>query len=181
MKKTKIICTLGPASNNEQMLTAMLRNGMNVARLNFSHGTHEYHQEQIELVRRVRDKLKMPVAIMLDTKGPEIRTGNFENGPIQLSKGDTFTLTTRDVPGNQDIVSITYKDLPRQLSVGSNVLIDDGMLKLEVKELSDTDITCTVLNNGQVSNHKGINVPNIHLDMEYLSPQDESEIGRAHV
>lgn len=176
MKKTKIICTLGPASNNEEMLTAMLNNGMNVARLNFSHGSHEYHQEQIELVRRVRDKLKMPVAIMLDTKGPEIRTGNFENGPVKLCKGDTFTLTTRDIPGSQDIVSITYKDLPRQLSVGSHVLIDDGMLKLEVKELSDTDIICTALNNGQVSNHKGINVPNIHLDMEYLSPQDESDL-----
>lgn len=175
-KKTKIICTLGPASCNEKTLTAMLNNGMNVARLNFSHGTHEQHAKNIALFRSVRDKLKVPAAVMLDTKGPEIRVRDFSDGPVQLSAGDTFTLTTRDVPGDASSVSITYKDLPRQLKPGNQVLIDDGLIRLEVKQTTDTDIICSVLVGGPVSNHKGINIPNIHLDMTYLSPQDEADL-----
>lgn len=175
-KKTKIICTLGPASCNEKTLTAMLKNGMDVARLNFSHGTHEQHAKNIALFRSVRDKLKVPAAVMLDTKGPEIRVREFANGPVELSEGAAFTLTSRDVPGDSSIVSITYKDLPAQLKAGNQVLIDDGLIRLEVTDTTDTDIVCKVLVGGKVSNNKGVNIPNIHLDMTYLSPQDESDL-----
>lgn len=176
MKKTKIICTLGPASNNEKVLEQMLLAGMNVARLNFSHGTHEYHKENIELFRRVRDKLNIPAAIMLDTKGPEIRLGDFENGKIELNKGDEFTLTTKDSLGNESFVSITYKDLPSQLHSGNIILIDDGKVSLEVLSVNDTDILCKVKVGGTISNHKGVNVPNVHLNFDYLSEKDKTDL-----
>ena len=133
MRRTKIVCTLGPACNNEQTIAQMLKNGMNVARLNFSHGTHEYHKANIEMFRKVRDELKVPAAIMLDTKGPEIRVGNFKNGPVQLKDGDTFTFTSREVDGNEKEVSITYKELPGQLVPGNDILVDDGKKKKERK------------------------------------------------
>ena len=176
MKKTKIICTLGPASRDEKILEQMLKNGMNVARLNFSHGTHEYHKETIEMFRKVRDKLNVPAAIMLDTKGPEIRLCNFECDKVELKKGDEFTLTSREILGSKDIVSITYKDLPTQVERGNHILIDDGKVTLEVLSVNKTDILCKVLVGGQISNHKGVNVPNVHLDFDYLSEKDKADL-----
>ena len=176
MKKTKIVCTLGPASRNEKVIEAMLQNGMNVARLNFSHGTHEYHKESIELFRKVRDKLQLPAAIMLDTKGPEIRLGDFECEKVILKKGDEFTLTSRDILGNDSIVSITYKDLPSQLEIGNIILIDDGKVNLEVLSIKETDILCKVVVGGAISNHKGVNVPNVHLNFDYLSEKDKADL-----
>lgn len=176
MKKTKIICTLGPASRDEIVLEKMVKYGMNVARLNFSHGTHEYHKESIDLVKKVREKLHIPLAIMLDTKGPEIRLGNFEKESIILKKGDRFTLTTNSIIGNNEIVEITYKDLPSQIMEGNRILIDDGKVTLEVIATNDTDIICKVINGGTLSNHKGVNIPNVHLNFEYLSPKDKEDL-----
>lgn len=176
MRRTKIVCTLGPASRNEKVIEQMLKNGMNVARLNFSHGTHEYHAESIEIFRRVRDRMGLPAAVMLDTKGPEIRLCNFKDGGVTLKTGDSFTLTSRDILGDESEVSLTYKDLPRQLSVGQRILIDDGRILLTVTELTDTDIICRIDDGGPISNHKGVNVPNTHLDMPYLSKTDEEDL-----
>lgn len=176
MRKTKIVCTLGPACNNEETLTKMLKNGMNVARLNFSHGTHEYHKANIELFRKVRDELKVPAAIMLDTKGPEIRVGDFKNRSEELKSGDTFTFTSREVEGTKNEVSITYRKLPGQLAPGNQILVDDGKLLFRVKETTDTDIVCEVVTGGIISNHKGVNVPNVHLDFPHMSEQDEADL-----
>ena len=176
MRKTKIVCTLGPACADESVIEAMLKNGMNVARFNFSHGTHEYHTKMMDMFCRVRDRLRLPAAIMLDTKGPEIRLRDFENGKITLKKGGDFTLTTREVIGNETIASITYADLPRQLSAGIRLLLDDGKVELKVKETTETDIVCRVEIGGALSNHKSINIPNFHIDMPYLSEQDESDL-----
>lgn len=176
MRKTKIVCTLGPACNNEETLTQMLKNGMNVARLNFSHGTHEYHKANIELFRKVRDELKVPAAIMLDTKGPEIRVGNFKDGPVELKSGDSFTFTSREIEGTKKEVSITYRDLARQLVPGNEILVDDGKLLFRVKETTETDVICDVITGGVISNHKGVNVPNVHLDFPHLSEQDEADL-----
>lgn len=176
MRKTKIICTLGPASTNEEMLEKMLKAGMNVARVNFSHGTHEGHGKAIDLFRKVRDHLGMPAAVMLDTKGPEIRTRDFEGGKAMLKNGELFTLTTENVLGNAERASITYANLPGELKEGDEVLIDDGKLRLKVTETTQTDIICRVITGGQISNHKGINVPNVALSMEYLSPADKDDL-----
>ena len=176
MRKTKIICTLGTASNNEEMLEKMLKAGMDVARVNFSHGTHEGHGKTIDLFRKVRDHLGMPAAVMLDTKGPEIRTRDFEGGKAMLKNGDLFTLTTENVLGNAERASITYANLPGELKEGDEVLIDDGKLRLKVTETTQTDIVCRVITGGQISNHKGINVPNVALSMEYLSPADKDDL-----
>lgn len=176
MRKTKIVCTLGPACNNEETLTKMLKNGMNVARLNFSHGTHEYHKANIELFRKVRDELKVPAAIMLDTKGPEIRVGNFKKNSEELRSGDSFTFTSREVEGTKNEVSITYRKLPGQLVPGNQILVDDGKLLFRVKETTDTDIICEVVTGGIISNHKGVNVPNVHLDFPHMSEQDEADL-----
>ena len=176
MRKTKIICTLGPASTNEEMLEKMLKAGMNVARVNFSHGTHEGHGKAIDLFRKVRDHLGMPAAVMLDTKGPEIRTRDFEGGKAMLKNGELFTLTTENVLGNAERASITYANLPGELKEGDEVLIDDGKLRLKVTETTQTDIVCRVITGGQISNHKGINVPNVALSMEYLRPADKDDL-----
>lgn len=176
MRRTKIICTLGPASRDERVMKDMLKSGMNVARLNFSHGDHEYHRETIELFRKVRDEMKIPAALMLDTKGPEIRVKNFVGGKAVLKEGNKFVLTTNEVDGSSEKVSITYKDLPPQLKKGDHVLIDDGRLLLTVDSCTKTDIICSVVIGGEISNHKGINIPNVHLDMPYLSPTDESDL-----
>lgn len=176
MLKTKIVCTIGPASKSEKVMTEMMKAGMNVARLNFSHGDHEYHREIIETFRRVREKLGRPAAIMLDTKGPEIRIGTFRGERVTLIAGETFTLTTREVEGDSTCVSITYADLPGQLHVGDRVLIDDGRLELTVTELSDTDIVCRVVTGGEISNRKGVNIPNVHLDFPYLSDRDMEDL-----
>lgn len=176
MKKTKIVCTLGPTSRQEDVLRQMICKGMNVARLNFSHGTHEYHQETIDMVKRIREEVGVPLAIMLDTKGPEIRTGDFEQEIVELKEGAQFTLTTRDVLGTEEIVSITYHELPQDLEPGNTVLIDDGSIELRVRECTDTDIICDVMNGGMVSNHKGINVPCVHLNMPYMSQVDKDDV-----
>ncbi|MDO4354917.1 MAG: pyruvate kinase [Clostridia bacterium] len=176
MKKTKIVCTLGPACNTDEVLEQMLKAGMNVARLNFSHGTHETHKENIERFRRVRNKLGIPAAVLLDTKGPEIRLRDFEGDSAILEEGSSFTLTTEDVLGTARRASITYADLPRQLSAGNTLLIDDGRLRLTVVRTTQTEIECAVDVGGKVSNHKGINVPSVPLDMPYLSETDKSDL-----
>ena len=176
MLKTKIVCTLGPASRTEKVMTEMLRAGMNVARLNFSHGTHEYHKEMIETFRAARDKLGVPAAVMLDTKGPEVRLRTFQNGTATLCEGAAFTLTTEDVEGDDTRVSVSYADLPSQLKPGDRVLIDDGRLELRVTDLTETDVTCVVVIGGEVSNRKGVNIPGVHLDIPYLSEQDMADL-----
>ena len=176
MRKTKIVCTLGPASSDEGILKEMLLGGMNVARVNFSHGDHESHGRTIDLFRKVRDELKIPAAVLLDTKGPEIRTGKFGGDTVTLKNGQMFTLTSRDVLGDNTICSITYAELPKELQKGDHVLIDDGKIRLEVKSISDTDIQCLVINGGEVSNHKGINVPDVFLGMEYMSQRDKEDL-----
>ena len=176
LRKTKIICTLGPATEDETVLRRLMLGGMNAARFNFSHCTHEDAAKKLEAVTRLREELGLPIATILDTKGPEIRVKTFQNGPIQLEAGDTFTLTTREVEGDGKIVSITYKDLPKDLKAGSRVLIDDGLVEMRAEHVSDTDIVCTVLNGGRVSNHKGINVPGTKLSMPFISEQDRSDI-----
>ena len=177
MKKTKIICTLGPASSSEEVIEKMLLAGMNVARLNFSHGTHEYHKKIIETFRRVRDRLKLPAAVLLDTKGPEIRVGEIGNPDgVLLKSGDTFTLTTKKVVGDEKIASISYEDLPSQLEAGQRVLMDDGMIILRVKETTATDVVCDIVEGGILKTHKGVNVPNVSLKMPYISSADEKDL-----
>ena len=176
MRKTKIVCTLGPACNDEATLEKMFANGMNVARLNFSHGTHEEHQKRIELFRRVRDRLQVPAAIMLDTKGPEIRLGTFEDGAAVLKNGDPFILTVRPVVGTAQKASVMFEGFASQVKKGDRVLIDDGRLLLRVEESDGEEARCTVLAGGRVSDHKGINVPNVHIDMPYLSERDQADI-----
>ena len=176
MRKTKIICTIGPASENEQTLIAMCQAGMNVARLNFSHGTHEEHLKKIQLIKQVRERLKLPIAIMLDTKGPEYRIGTFENEKITLSAGDTFTFTTRDVAGDETIVSVNYKDLMKNLSLGDRVLVNNGLVVFEVQQLTDTDAICKVLTGGTLSNRKSMSFPNKVMSGPYLSEKDKQDL-----
>ena len=177
LKKTKIVCTIGPASEDPAILEELINNGMNVARLNFSHGTHEEHLAKIKTIRRIRRKLNVPVAIMLDTKGPEIRTGNFNVDEIYLKPGDIFTLTTRDVEGDQSIVSVSYEGLPEDVSVGSEIYIDDGLVQLEVVEIKDgTDVVCKALNNGILSDHKGVNLPGSKTNLPAITPKDVDDI-----
>ncbi len=176
MRRTKIVCTIGPATNSEEMLTRLVRSGMNVARLNFSHGTHEYHKDTLERIKRVRRREGMPVAILLDTKGPEIRVKDFKDGFAELREGAEFTLTTREIEGTEQAVTVTYAGMPTELSEGNSILIDDGNIELCVKRCTETDVICQVVRGGRISNHKGINVPNVHLDMPFLSEQDQSDI-----
>ena len=176
MRKTKIICTMGPACHSEETLEAMVRSGMNVARLNFSHGSHEEHAERIALVRAVRERLGVPLPIMLDTKGPEIRLKSFAGGKAMLEDGETFTLTTEDVEGDAHRATITYQNLPKELHGGEAILIDDGKLDLRVESCTDTEIRCTVVHGGIVRNRKSINIPHSRLSLPYLSEQDKSDI-----
>jgi len=176
MKKTKIVCTLGPASTNESTLRQMLIAGMNVARFNLSHGTHQTHKEAIDMFRKVRDKLKLPAAVMLDTRGPEIRIGDVENNFVCLIPCQDFILTTEEVLGNSNRVSITYKDLPRQVACGQKILIDDGRILLTAISTTETQILCKVIEGGNLSSKKSINIPCLSLDMEYLSPKDEADL-----
>ena len=176
MNKTKIVCSIGPACNSEEIIEKMALNGMNVARFNMSHGTHESHKEMIDKVKKVREKLNLSIGIMIDTKGPEIRVKDFENGKIFLNAGDEFVLTTKDVLGNQKMVSVTYKKLPKILKVGSKILLNDGSIELEVKKLTKEDCFCVAKTSGELSNHKSINLPGIKTDMPYLSEQDKSDI-----
>jgi len=176
MRKTKIICTLGPANDDEQVLKKLMLEGMNAARFNFSHADHASHKKKLDMVVRLREELKLPIATILDTKGPEIRIGTFKEGKIQLKKGDYFTLTTNEVEGTEKMVSISYKDLPKDIKAGATVLIDDGLIEMTVASVTDTDIVCTVRNDGVVSNNKGINVPGTRLSMPFISERDRSDI-----
>ena len=176
MRKTKIVCTLGPSSSDETTLKNMLLAGMNVARLNFSHGTHEGHRQTIQRFRKVREELGIPAAVLLDTKGPEIRTGNFANGEEILKEGQEFILTTLPVSGTSQRVSVTYKDLPKEVKPGNLVLINDGKIVIKVEKTDDTEVRGTVIHGGKISNHKGINLPNVRLNMQYMSPQDREDI-----
>ena len=176
MRKTKIICTLGPACHDEGTLEHMVRAGMNVARLNFSHGSHDEHGERIAMVKAVRERLGVPLAIMLDTKGPEIRLKAFEGGSAVLEDGAPFTLTTEDVPGDGERASITYRDLPRELHGGERILIDDGKLELVAESCTETAICCRVVHGGIVRDRKSINIPHSRLSLPYLSEQDQSDL-----
>ena len=176
MRKTKIICTIGPACENEETLEAMCDAGMNVARLNFSHGTHEEHQKKIDLIRRVREKKNLPIAIMLDTKGPEYRIKTFKDGKIMLKDGDPFILTTEDVEGDQQRVSVTYQKLTEEMAPGDTVLINNGLVILKVKEIQGKEILCETVAGGELSNRKSMNFPGKVLKQEYLSEQDRSDI-----
>ncbi len=176
MRRTKIVCTLGPACDTEERVKELMLAGMDVARFNFSHGTHEEQKARYARVDKVRKLLNLPVATMMDTKGPEIRLCNFENGRAELTTGQQFVLTTEDVLGTQEKVSITYQNLVNDISVGTTILIDDGLIEMKVEELTDTDIVCRVINGGKVSNHKGVNVPGVVLSMPYISETDYADI-----
>ena len=176
MRKTKIICTLGPSTDKDGVLRELVANGMNVARFNFSHGSYEEHKGRLDMLKAIRTELGKPVAALLDTKGPEIRLKEFKNGVEMLEAGQTFTLTTREVEGTKEICSITYKDLPQDVHEGGTIMLDDGLIKLAIKSVSDTDIVCEVLNSGKIKTKKGVNVPGVHLSMPYLSQRDRDDI-----
>lgn len=176
MRRTKIVCTLGPASSSESVVENMLKSGMNVARLNFSHGDHAYHKNMLDTFRKVRDRLGYPAAVLLDTKGPEVRICNIADGKAELTEGAKFVLTTKEEIGNDQRVTITYADLPKKLSGGERILIDDGKIALKVDSVTETDVICTVTGGGTLLPKKSINVPNVSLNMPYLSEQDEKDI-----
>ena len=176
MRKTKIICTIGPASEGEDKLKELMLAGMNVARFNFSHGTHEEQKAKFARVLRVSNELGLPVATLLDTKGPEIRLRDFEGGKAMLEAGQTFTLTTEEIMGTSEKAAISYKGLKNDVSTGSMILIDDGKIEMRVEKITDTEIQCRVVNGGKVSNHKGINVPGAVLSMPYISEVDYADI-----
>jgi len=176
LRKTKIVCTIGPASDSEEMLKQMMLSGMNVARLNFSHGRHEDHKEKIDRIKRLRKELDMPVAILLDTKGPEIRTGKLENGYVELTAGNEIVLTTRDVIGTEALVSVSYKSLPANLKKGDTIMLDDGLIELRVKDVSAADITCDIITGEKLKERKSLNVPGIAIDMPYISETDKKDI-----
>ena len=176
MRKTKIICTIGPASQSEEKLRELMLAGMNVARFNFSHGDHEEQHGKYDRMRKVSKELNLPIAALLDTKGPEIRLRDFEGGKVMLEAGQKFTLTTKEIMGTNEIASITYKELIHDISAGTTILIDDGLIEMTVEEITDTDIICNVVNGGPVSNHKGVNVPGAELSMPYISESDKNDI-----
>lgn len=176
MRKTKIICTLGPASQSEEKLRELMLAGMNVARFNFSHGDHEEQKGRFVKVIKVSEELNLPVATLLDTKGPEIRLRDIEGGRTELEAGQKFTLTTEEILGNKERVSITYKNLVHDITVGTHILIDDGLIEMQVEKIEGTEIICNVINGGPISNHKGVNVPGAILSMPYISEVDRSDI-----
>ena len=176
MRKTRIVCTLGPSSNSYETVKALALAGMNVARFNFSHGTQESHLETFRVVSRVRSELHMPIATLLDTKGPEIRLKTFANGPVILKEGGLFTLTTREVPGDESIVSITHMNLPQDLGQQTRILIDDGLVELHVESKTETDIITRVVSGGQISDRKGVNVPGVRFSMPYISEKDKDDV-----
>ena len=176
MKKTKIICTMGPNEDNREIMVELAKNGMDIARFNFSHGSHEEHLNRLNLLKSVRDSMGRPVAAILDTKGPEIRIRSFETKSISLEAGDSFTLTTREVQGNGSLVSVTYPELHKEVSVGQEILIDDGLVALKVEEINGQDIRCVVENGGALSANKSINIPGVHIHLPALTEKDVSDI-----
>ena len=175
MRKTKIVCTLGPSTDDEAVLRELILSGMNVARLNMSHGTHEEQKRRADMVKKLRKELDVPVAILLDTKGPEIRTGKFAE-KVMLTHGQKYTLTTNERPGDAEGCSITFKDLPKDVHRGSHILIDDGLIEMVVEKVTDTDIECRLLNDGPITSYKGINVPGVTLSMPYISEKDRADL-----
>ncbi len=176
MRKTKIVCTIGPASSDEEIFKSMCRSGLNVARLNFSHGTHEEHKEKFDMIKKVREELGLPIAIMLDTKGPEFRIKTFKDGKATINAGDRFTFTTKDVVGDETIVSVNYEGLAKDLKPGDTILVNNGLLIFRVEELTDTDAICTIIEGGVISNRKSMNFPNKVMRQVYLSDQDKADI-----
>lgn len=177
-KKTKIICTMGPATDDDEVLKDLMRSGMDIARLNFSHGDHEEQLGRIKRIKKFREELNLPIAILLDTKGPEIRTGLLEtDDDVELVTGQEYTLTTRDIKGNNEITSITYAELPQDVEAGNTILIDDGLIELKVKEIKDgTDIVCDVINGGLLGSRKGVNVPNVRVNLPSITEKDKADI-----
>lgn len=176
-KKTKIICTIGPSSNTPEQLKRLIANGMDIARINFSHGTHETHLETINTIKKVREELNIPIAILLDTKGPEIRTKLLENDEkVELEAGQTFTLTINDIVGNKDRVAVTYEDLTKDVVAGNTILIDDGLIELLVREVTATDVICEVINGGTLSNRKGVNIPSVSINLPAITEKDKEDI-----
>ena len=176
MRKTKIVCTMGPSTEKPGILRQLMENGMNVARFNFSHGDYEEHKGRLDALRALSKELDLPVAAMLDTKGPEIRLGTFKNGVEKLVTGQKFTLTSREIEGTNEICSVSYKELPRDVAAGGRIMLDDGLIELAIDEVSDTDIVCTVKNDGTIKTKKGVNVPGVHLSMPYMSTRDRNDI-----
>jgi len=176
MRKTKIICTLGPSTEDVDILKQLFINGMNAARLNFSHGTHEEHKKTVEKFKEVRDGLNLPVGLILDTKGPEIRIKQFEKGKVELQAGNLFTLTSEDLKGNEDIVSVTYKNLSKDVSRGDTILIDDGLIELRVLKATDKEVQCEVINGGTISDRKGVNVPEVSINLPFICAKDKTDI-----
>ena len=176
MRKTKIVCTIGPACNNEETLTAMCKAGMNVARLNFSHGTHETHLENINLIKKVREKLGLPIAILLDTKGPEYRIKTFKDKKVFLKQGENFTFTTKEILGDETQVSVTYKGLPKDLNEGDTILLNNGLLIFHVLQTTETDVICRIVSGGELSDRKSMSFPGKVLKQIYLSEQDKADI-----
>ena len=176
MRRTKIICTLGPAVDDPEMIRTLIRSGMDAARFNFSHGSHPEHLERLNMLKSVRDSMGRPVATILDTKGPEIRIRSFQEKSVTLEAGDTFTLTTEDVVGNQGWVSVTYPQLHQELSPGQEILIDDGLVAIRVERIEGQNIVCTVENGGTLSANKSINIPGVHIHLPALTEKDVDDI-----
>ena len=176
MRKTKIVATLGPASNDEETIRELILAGVNVARFNFSHGDHAEQLARYNLLKKVRTELGQPVAALLDTKGPEVRLGKFEGGSAMLASGDTFTLTTKEVMGDHSKASVSYKALPGDIRPGNRILLDDGLIELKVISVSGSDILTRVINGGKISDKKGVNLPDVFLSLPYLSQKDEDDI-----
>lgn len=177
MRKTKIVCTIGPATDDEHIMRELMLAGMNVARFNFSHGDYETHEKRLKMIEKLRKELDFPVATLLDTKGPEIRLGKFvDNKPVEIFDGDTYTLTTEDVPCTNTVGSVSFKKLPRDVSIGTRILINDGVIELVAEKVSGSDIVCRVIHGGILSNNKGINVPGVKLSMPYLSERDMDDL-----
>lgn len=177
MRKTKIVCTIGPSTDNEDVMRGLMISGMNVARFNFSHGDYETHQKRFEMVKKLREELDLPIATLLDTKGPEIRLGKFvDNEPVMIYDGNTYTLTTEDVPCTDKIGSVSFKNLPRDVSVGTRILINDGVIEMVAEKITGKEITCRIIHGGKLSNNKGINVPGVKLSMPYLNERDMNDL-----
>lgn len=176
VRKTKIICTLGPKTDDENILKTLMLAGMNIARLNLSHESYDTHERRIKMVKRLREQLNLPIAIMLDTKGPEIRIKTFENSKVFLEKGQKFVLTTEDIQGDNQRVSITYKKLPLCIQPGAMILLNDGLIELEVQSIENNNIVCSVIEGGVLTNNKSLNIPNCRINMPYLSKQDEEDL-----
>ncbi|MBR2264997.1 MAG: FAD-dependent oxidoreductase, partial [Firmicutes bacterium] len=176
MRKTKIICTIGPASESEEMLRRMCKAGMNVARLNFSHGSHEEHKAKIESIKKVRKELGLPIAIMLDTKGPEYRIGTFENHKVELKEGDTFTFACEECEGDEYHVSVSYKNMYQDLKPGDEILVNNGLVVCRVEHIEGVNVVCTVVSGGTLSDKKSMNFPGKVLADEFLSEQDKADL-----